>query len=77
MLFEAASWHGSSHLLLLLLYHDDGTTLASWNGRTRDSEKWGNHRPVELLLGLVVPRVLALVSLGRHPVVRWRCVASA
>lgn len=37
----------------------------------------GGYLPVELLLGRIVPRVLAFVSLGRHPVGRWCCGASA
>lgn len=38
MLLDAASWHGSSHLLLLLLHDDDSTALVfeKPTDRTRD-----------------------------------------
>lgn len=69
--------------LALARRRNDGTTLATdltdrpHHRREGGAGRWVDYPPVELLLGVVVPRVLALVSLGRHPVVRWCCGASA
>lgn len=50
-----------------------GNKVSDWNRRATGRKKrgvsgQGDYLPVELLLGRVVPRILAFVSLGRHPV---------
>lgn len=63
ILIEAASWQGSSHLLLLLLQKGEA------QGQRRFA-KWGNICRIrvlfELLSGFLVPRVFHFVSWGRH-----------
>lgn len=56
--------------------------VSDWNRQATGRKKRGvsgrgGYLPVELLLGRVVPRVLAFVSLGRHLVGCWCCGASA